>query len=56
MAVVNKRKHTSQFKFDVAMKAVESKKMAEVARLYGVNTGQVSKELKLLLAKLKSAY
>lgn len=43
MAVVNKRKHTSQFKFDVAMKALESKKMAEVARLYGVNTGQVSK-------------
>ena len=43
MGVVNKRKHTSQFKFDVAIKAVESKHVAEVARLYGLNTGQVSK-------------
>jgi transposase len=43
MGVVNKRKHTSQFKFDVAIKAIESKQMAEVARLYGLNTGQVSK-------------
>ena len=43
MGVVNKRKHTSQFKFDVALKAVESKHVAEVARLYGLNTGQVSK-------------
>jgi len=51
MAVVNKRKHTSQFKFDVAMKAVESKKMAEVARLYGVNTGQVSKWVSYLKAQ-----
>ena len=37
MGVVNKRKHTSQFKFDVAIKAVESKHVAEVARLYGLN-------------------
>ena len=43
MGVVNKRKHTPQFKFEVAMKAVGGKQMAEVARVYGVNTGQVSK-------------
>ena len=43
MGVVNKRKHTPQFKFEVAMKAVASSQMAEVARVYGVNTGQVSK-------------
>ena len=40
---VYKRKHTAQFKFEVAMKAVSSSQMAEVARVYGVNTGQVSK-------------
>lgn len=43
MGVVNKRKHSPQFKFEVAMKAVSSSQMAEVARVYGVNTGQVSK-------------
>ena len=43
MGVVNKRKHTPEFKFDVALKALGSRQMAEVARQYGVNTGQVSK-------------
>lgn len=56
MAVVNKRKHTSQFKFDVAIKALESKKMAEVARLYGVNTGQVSKWVSYLKAQGSSIF
>lgn len=43
MGVVNKRKHSPRFKFDVALKALESGQMAETARSYGITTGQVSK-------------
>jgi len=43
MPVLTKRKHTPQFKFDVALKALVSGKMAETARQYGVTTGLVSK-------------
>ena len=43
MPVVTKRKHTPQFKFDVALKALTSNQMAEVSRQYGVTTGLVSK-------------
>jgi transposase len=56
MGVVNKRKHTSQFKFEVAMKAIQSKQMAEVARVYGVNTGQVSKWVSYLKAQGASIF
>lgn len=56
MGVVNKRKHTPQFKFEVAMKAVASSQMAEVARLYGVNTGQVSKWVSYLKAQGASIF
>ena len=43
MATITKRKHAPQFKFDVALKAIESKQLAEVSRQYGVTTGLVSK-------------
>ena len=56
MGVVNKRKHTAQFKFEVAMKAVSSSQMAEVARVYGVNTGQVSKWVSYLKAQGSSIF
>jgi len=56
MGVVNKRKHTPQFKFEVAMKAVGGKGMSEVARVYGVNTGQVSKWVSYLKAQGASIY
>lgn len=46
MGVVNKRKHSPQFKFEVAMRAIISDQMSETARQYGVNTGQVSKWVK----------
>ena len=56
MGVVNKRKHTPQFKFEVAMKAVGGKQMAEVARVYGVNTGQVSKWVSYLKTQGSSIF
>jgi len=56
MGVVSKRKHTPQFKFEVAMKAVSSCQMAEVARVYGVNTGQVSKWVSYLKAQGSSIF
>ena len=43
MATSTKRKHAPQFKFDVALKAIESKQFTEVSRQYGVTTGLVSK-------------
>jgi transposase len=43
MATLTKRKHAPQFKFDVAIKAIESNQMAEISRQYGVTTGLVSK-------------
>jgi transposase len=43
MPVITKRKHTPQFKLDVALKALISGKSAETARQYGVTTGLVSK-------------
>lgn len=43
MATLTKRKHAPQFKLDVALKAIESKQLAEVSRQYGVTTGLVSK-------------
>jgi transposase-like protein len=43
MPIITKRKHTPQFKFDVALKAIESKQFSEVSRQYGVTTGLVSK-------------
>ena len=43
MGVANKRVHSPQFKFDVVLKALESKQIAETARQYNLNTGQVSK-------------
>lgn len=40
---MTKRKHSPQFKFDVALKAIETKQVAEVSRQYGITPGLVSK-------------
>lgn len=40
---ISKRQHTPTFKFDVALKALKSDKVTEIARQYGVTPGLVSK-------------
>lgn len=56
MPTLTKRKHTPQFKLDVALKALISGKSAETARQYGVTTGLVSKWISYLKTNGASIY
>lgn len=38
MGIINRRKHSPQFKFDVAVKVITTGKPAEVARQYGITS------------------
>jgi transposase-like protein len=56
MSTLTKRKHTPQFKLDVALKALVTNKSAETARQYGVTTGLVSKWIAYLKTNGASIY
>jgi len=43
MSKIERRKHSPQFKADIALKAIETGQVAEIGRQYGLTPGQVSK-------------
>ena len=56
MSELKKRKHSPQFKLDVALKAISLGQIADVGRQYGITTGLVSKWVSCLKSSGSSIF